>query len=137
MAGRGDLNPTAFPMLIFVLCCGALPIVGGLVLLALNMRDSNPFKSNPTALTFAIGASIIPPVLLLIADFIMMVNRFNGECVGPPDYNAPCSFVEYLAYNYFNSIGVFGYAALCIASLGWASLIFGFTALYFRKYKNS
>ena len=123
-------------MIFFVLCCGAIPLFGGLTLLALNTRDSNPFKLNSPALNFAITASILPSVLILIADFVTMVGNYKGECAGPPDYNAPCSFIEYLSYNYFIGAGVFGYIILCAATLGWASLIFGFTALYFRRYKT-
>jgi hypothetical protein len=124
-------------MLFISLCCGMIPFAGGMILLMKNTKNGNPFVENSMALPLAFGAAFIPPALIFILAWYSLMTNYNGLCIGPPDYTAPCSYSEYLYYHLFQSIDSFGYMLLCFLSMGWGSMAFGLTALYFRNNKKT
>ena len=120
-------------MLIFVLCCALVPFIIGIVLLVVNTRDENPFEKHPYALSIALAAAFIPPILFIALDIFFVIVNYNGMCAGPPDYSAPCNFREYLDYTYFKGMSAFGYMFMLMPCIGWVVMVFGLVALYFRK----
>jgi hypothetical protein len=109
--------------------CGVIPFVVGMAYYARTVRS----ERHSTALPIAFAASVIPPVLLMVYNLISLQAAYNGLCEGPPDYSAPCTYSEYLDYNLFTGMGVFGFFLLCALSFGWTGLVLAGLGFYFRK----
>jgi hypothetical protein len=120
-------------MLIASLCCGIVPFIAGFVIY-FNAAKNKNFHSS--AVPIALTASVVPPLLISLYIFYSLVTSYNGLCEGPPDYSEVCTFAEYMTYHLFSSIEVFGYALLCVLSMGWAGVVFGIIGYYFSKHEN-